>query len=665
MDTPDFSYSDSNEFYRKMYGINRTKDIIDKSQIEEQQNINLSMYDELLSKSIDTHNQYVIPELEISSDSTSTQKIMIEKNIHIKPINIESFIELDRNSKEFKNNICLIKFEFKLMLILLKHLNSDNIAKRWLFFQSPQILIDESKIDNDLKEAKELYKDLSLDWSKLGLIAKDGLILVTANKTNQVKTETTNINLPQLYKIIYVGYSPKTKRKEIIVIRHILFPKYYISFTALQPETLLQKTNINFSNPFSIPWWIYHASMDILGIVRQNVNVDIRCDEKIENINVHYWMWNVAQKQTIDAIQHIERDFIEWWEKNIDDSVFNLEDINKNYCQNTEDIYCNTNQNKKHTHFYNECIDKSARHCCDSEKPLVCMELFPPKVTNKLAQKIKEIGKKYYGNSFDNFESSRHGRPDISIIGNSLGGGIGTLSILVLIDYFSKKQQKIFNIEATFFTSIKSTSKKSFEIMKKYDNIIPVHIVNSKVEFMVEPTDDYYRVLEELKQNGITGKPSSSQINEYYTKIFKKNITHSTDIFNFIPGINIDILTLYNPGGNTNFDDIPFTYYYFGFENTIYKDIGIYNNKICPVYKKLLENGECDNNDISEKILKFVSIEERNKYIPSTRDILSPLYSRNMPKWKFMWELHVPSLYSTSIDSIYKNNQCDKHRYDY
>lgn len=665
MDTPEFKFDGSNQFYKKMYGINRTKDIIDKTQIEHHEKLNLSMYDEQVSNYIDTHNKYVIPELDISPNMTTIEKIRIEEKIHITPINIESFIELDRNSKEFKNNICLIKFEFKLMLILLKNLNSDNIAKRFLFFQSPRMIIDESKIDNDLKEAKELYKDLSLDWSKLGLIDKDGLILATPNKSNQVKTETENINLPQLYKIIYVGFSPKTKRKEIIVIRHILFPKYYISFTALQPETIFDKNKfINFGNPLSIPWWIYHAPMDILGIVSQNVNVNIQCDKKIESINVHYWMWNVAQKHTVDAIKIIEQDFIDWWKKNIDDTVYNLEDISQNYCQNTEHSYCNTNQNKKHTYFYNECIDKTAEDCCDSPMPQICMELLPPKVTNKLAKKVIEIGKKYYGNSFDNFESVRHGRPDISIIGNSLGGGIGTLSILVLIDYFSKKNQKIFNIEATFFTSIKSTSKKSFELMKNYDNIIPVHIVNSKLEFMVEPTDNYIKVLEHLKRAGIKDKPSSSQINQYYAEIFKKNITHSTDLFNFIPGINIDILTLYNPGGNTNFDDIPFTYYYLGFENTIYKDIGVYNEKICPVYKKILEDGNYDKGDVSEKILKFASFEERHKYIPSTFQIITPLF-RDKQKWDFMWELHVPSLYSTSINSIYNNNECDKHRYDY
>jgi hypothetical protein len=634
IDSQNYNDKTTTTLYNKIYGTtDKNKQIFDITTLS--QHINL----EIKKTDIEQHNSDLI--LKDLPD-------LIEDYVDVdsQPISIDKFVEINQSLNEFKQNICFKKSEYKLLSVLLR------------FMDEPTI-VDKSGMNIDI--VKNIYSpkegiDLNINWDKLNKIEVGGLLFMNP-KPSKSDDDITKQDMIKLYKIIYIGKSPIMGRTECIVVRHILFPKYYIAFTGL----FRGPTRFNFFD-YELGGRIWHNGnmlKNMLGFFNQVREVSIQCNDEIHEINVHIWMWEMAERHTRLAIEKIQIDFVEWWKKHIDDSVSSLEDINQNYCENTEDIYCNTNQNKKHTYFYNDCIDKTARHCCDSEKPQVCMELLPARVTNKLAKKIQEIGKKYYGNSFDNFESSRHGRPDISVTGCSLGGGTGTLSILVLIDYFSRKNQKIFNIDGTFFSGVKSTCLESFEIMRTYDNITPVNFVNSKLEFITEPTELYHKIsldLMDIKKN-IT-----------FDNVFEEcmNINqkfHITDIYNFIPAVNIDPFTRMNYIGHKMFSDkdyfdhMPFTYIYFGCTNTIYKDIGVHKGKLCPIYKNRKDDSSIDNKDISKKIFRIKNYNERNNY-----DYTFNIFKKNL---QLGIRLHPHNNAKDAMEAIYEINTCTKNTFEY
>ena len=654
MDKPSFINTQDNALYNKIYGINQknTKIVNDKS-INEYHKTLLSNYDENYLNYKKDHNDYVMEDIIINGD-----KINIEKftdNAYTEPISIEKFIEVDRSSNEFKNNICLRKLEFKLLLILMKYLDSNSVR---------------NTNKEDLTSVLDLYQckkglsnkhKLDIDWTKLDKIEEGGLLFLNPKPSKSSLEERGNII--KLYKIIYIGKSPHAGRRECIVIRHILFPKYYIAFTGFGG------TEDVFANPGGILWYVGHLFKDIIGLSNQNKSVNIQCNEQTITTEVQKWLWDIAELQTLQAIDKIEKDFISWWQTEINSTVKTLDDISNDYClEPDKQTYCKTNQNKKNTFFYDSCIPKSCDICCDNNAPVQCLGIrYGKRTQNKLSRKIKEIGLNYYNKTNDNFNALKHGRPDISIIGTSLGGGIGTLSILVLIDYFSKKEQKIFNIEATFYNSVKSTNELSFNIMKTYDNIIPINLVNTKLEFMIEPNKKYNTVLNYLQKdyemrmgialgNPLIDTPKYEDVQEMYHKFNYGKINHITDIFNFIPGVSIDPYTLLNLG--SNFSQIPLTYFYFGCVDTIYKDIAVYNGRICPEYKQLLPDGKINNEDISNKLFKFENYDERNQYHLNKNDFL-----KLFPK--FAMRLHVPKNTKYAMDKIYYVNECNNHGYEY
>ena len=638
---PNLNYDIDINIYEKMNGMTEHNNkIINSKVINEYQQELITNYDIVNYRAL--HDKYVLPEVTINDE-----KIKIEEftnNKHTVPVSIEKFIEIDRSSIEFKNNVCVRKLEYKLMLILTKYLNFDLTNKKGA---------------DDIEKAKKIYTKKSLelnieiDWSKLNKFEIGGLIIVNPAPSKLSQDTQAKSNMIQLYKIIFIGYSPIVGRSECIVIRHILFPKYYMSYTTF----FTQKQHVWYDFK-GYAWSGYHLLNDMS--TNQNINVDIVCNTKTITTNVHTWFWDIAERHTLDAIQIIENDFIEWWKQQIDPDA-TMENIYENYCisddsDHQKKIYCKNNENKKNTFFYNSCIPDKASSCCDSDNPTKCLKDYGANHNlNKLAKRIIEIGKKVYNVSNDNFKSLRYGKPDISIIGTSLGGGIGTLSILVLIDYFSKKGKKIFNIDASFYNSIKSTTQQSFEIMKEYDNIIPLNMVNTKLEFMVEPNKKYMNILKNFTEISNKNKIPFDEIKALYLEIYKKEIRHITDIYNFIPGVSIDPYTRVNFGND--FDEIPLTFYYFGHKNTIYKDIMVYNGKLCPEYKELLENGKINNNDISNKIFKYINNDERKKS-SLTRTEFSKVYF-------FGRELHNPFDNMPAMEKIYSSNDCHKNGYEY
>ena len=703
---PIYSNNETNNLYKKIYGVNdKITPLVDESLIEnklEEYNSSgivsslttyvgrklgvISQHDTqlYLQDNIKKHNQYLL------SDSENILE-KIETNVY--PINIEEFAELDNKSLEFKQNICFRKAEYKLLSILLLFLDKFSLSNDQITFEKNIKKINDLKIEQSLKDKqiKELYdkkqsqdklviktkkiynKDsnpLKIDWEKINKIEVGGLIIMDPKPSSSTKIDSKKRDMIKLYKIIYIGLSPNLERREIIVVRHILFPKYYIVFTGLihgvTKKPILNKINKDLGGTI---WHYGHMSIDMLGFGNQVREVNIQCNDEIHEISVHIWMWEMAQRHTPTAIQKIEEDYVEWWKVNIDDSVTDVNDIAENYCKNEEEIYCNTNQNKKNSFFYNYCIPKESSHCCDNVNPQGCMRLIDSHRTeNNLTNKIKKLAKIYYGDAIDNFDSFRHGRPDISIIGCSLGCGVGQLSILVLIDYFSKKNQKMFNIDATFFSGIKSTCLKSFDIMRRYDNIIPINFVNSKLEFITEPTGLYMHILKDSSESMTLYK-----IKQECERITKKKF-HITDIYNFIPAISIDPFARFNFLGHKRdmstliaeaidgsvidyFDHIPVTYMYFGCKNTIYKDIGVYNGKICPIYKNRKDDGSIDNGDISQKIIKFKNYFSRQQY---DIDLFITYYNAELGI-----KLHDLNLAKDAMESFYEMNKCDNITYEY
>lgn len=703
---PIYLNDETNSLYKKIYGVNdKNTPLVDESLIEnklEKYNSSgikssiatfigkklgiISEHDKqlYLQDTIKKHNEYLL------SDSENVLE-KIQTNVY--PINIDEFTELDNKSLEFKQNICFRKSEYKLLSILLLFLDKFSLSNDQTTLEKNIKKINDLKIEQSLKEKqiKELYdkkqiqdeliiktkkiynkesNPLKIDWEKINKIEVGGLIIMDPKPSFSTKVDSKKRDMIKLYKIIHIGFSPSLERREIIVVRHILFPKYYIVFTGLfKGPTKNRYLNMINKELGGKIWHYGHMSIDMLGFFNQVREVNIQCNSEIHEVNVHIWMWEMAQRHTTLAIQKIEEDYLEWWKINIENSVSDLNDIVKNYCKNEEEIYCNTNQNKKNSFFYNYCIPKESSHCCDSNSPTVCMRpLNSHRTQNKLTNKIKKLAKIYYDDAVDNFESFRHGRPDISILGCSLGCGVGQLSILVLIDYFSKKNLKMFNIDATFFSGIKSTCLKSFEIMQKYDNIVPINFVNSKLEFITEPTGLYMNILKE----------SSKPITLYNVKKECERITkrkfHLTDIYNFIPAISIDPFARFNFLGHKNdmstkiaelidgsdidyFDHIPITYMYFGCKNTIYKDIGIYNGKIYPIYKNRKDDGNIDNSDISQKIIKFKNYFRRQEY---DIDLFITAYNAELGV-----RLHDLSLAKDAMESFYEMNKCNNITYEY
>ena len=638
MDSQNYNDKISNTLYNKIYGTtDKSKQIFDTTTLSQSVNFSIEETD------IKRHNDDII--LKDISD-------VIEENVgaESQPISIDKFVEINQKSEEFKRNICFKKSEYKLLSVLLRFMDESRI-------------VDKSGINIEI--VKNIYSpkkkniDLDIDWDKLNKIEVGGILLMNP-KPSTSTDDITKQDMIKLYKIIYLGKSPLMGRTECIVVRHILFPKYYIAFTGL----FRGPTRFNLFD-YELGGRIWHNGnmlKNMLGFSNQVREVSIQCNDEVHEISVHIWMWEMAQRHTTLAIQQIEIDFAEWWKKHINNNIHDIEEINENsnYCGFDDEMYCNTNQNKKNTHFYNSCIPVEAKECCDNVKPIQCMNLKNlHRTQNELAIAIKRIGNIYYGESSDNFQSYRHGRPDISVIGCSLGGGTGTLSILVLIDYFSRKQQKIFNIEGTFFSGVKSTCLKSFEIMQIYDNITPVNFVNSKLEFITEPTELYNKVLIDLveKKKDIT----FSEVLEQCMNLNQK--FHITDIYNFIPAVNVDPFTRMNFIGHKLFSDrdyfdhIPFTYIYFGCQNTIYKDIGVHNGKLCPIYKNKKHDGKIDNKDISEKIFRIKEYAQRNQY-----DYTFKIFHKN---FNLGIRLHPHNNAKDAMEAIYEMNTCTKNTFEY
>lgn len=664
IDTLEFNDTQNNKLYNKIYGINSNQNkIFDDTSIDDFNKKLIRNYNETLINDLNEHDDYVLDDIVINGNKVNIEKFKNPSFLnheYVKPIGIDKFIEVDRASTEFKNNICLRKLEFKLMLLLQKYLETTNVE---IFFK---------KNPDEVNLAKELYNNnsshkLNVDWTKLGKLEVGGILFINPKPSQNVSTTKYKANILKLYKIIFIGVSPHVGRKECIVVRHILFPKYYIHFTGFGGTSTEPVQNL-MANKLGIVWYLYHAAKDMSSMINHNKKVNIQCNDETITTQVHKWHWEQAERHTLNAIKTIESDFISWWHDEINSDVKTLEDITHDYCfEGSKKTYCNTNQNKKNTYFYNACIPVDTKHCCNAESVKLCLEPFPinTKSDNKLAKKIKSLGMIYFNKSNDNFKQFRHGRSDISILGTSMGGGVGTLSILVLIDYFSKKNLKIFNIDGSFYNAIKSTNDVSFDIMKKYDNIAPINLVNTKLEFIIKPNKKYHIALDILKKN--SQNPRFNDIQEKFNELHYGKINHITDMFNFIPGICIDPYTM------TNFIDhasaIPFTYYYLGCVDSLYKDISAHNGKLCPQYKQLLGNDKIDNNDISNKIFKFANYSDRNIYDLTIIEFTNLTVPRVLEFWKLAHtlgnKLHIPANTRNAMDKIYKDNECNEHGYEY
>lgn len=138
---------------------------------------------------------------------------------------------------------------------------------------------------------------------------------------------------------------------------------------------------------------------------------------------------------------------------------------------------------------------------------------------------------------------------------------------------------------------------------------------------------------------------------------------HITDIYNFIPAVNVDPFTRMNCIGHKLFSDkdyfdhMPFTYIYFGCTNTIYKDIGVHKGRLCPIYKNRQDDSSIDNKDISEKIFRIKNYDERNNY-----DYTFNIFKKNL---QLGIRLHPHNNAKDAMEAIYEINTCTKNTFEY
>ena len=128
IDTIEFNDIQNNKLYNKIYGINSNQNkIFDDKSIDDFNKKLIRNYDETLINDLNQHDDYVLYDIVINGNKVNIEKFKNPSFLnheHVKPIGIDKFIEIDRTSKEFKNNICLRKLEFKLMLLLQKYLEN-------------------------------------------------------------------------------------------------------------------------------------------------------------------------------------------------------------------------------------------------------------------------------------------------------------------------------------------------------------------------------------------------------------------------------------------------------------------------------------------------------------------------------------------------------------
>jgi hypothetical protein len=283
----------------------------------------------------------------------------------------------------------------------------------------------------------------------------------------------------------------KLESTGFLVVRDALFPKYYIIFAPLVPHIseYLKKT--------AREWEGQHACNIINNYsfkTKIHSNIDNNTKEEVI-VDSNLWLDQVKRYMP-EAYKSINADLIDWWNSNkllpSDHTVKNILDLENYNCKRNYD-FCKTNINKKNTYFYNSCIPESKMDCCRAKRSIKeCVGLaddtmveshFTKRIRNIFANKLHKV--------LPSSIEKKYGKPDIVFVGTSLGGGSGQLGILWLIDQLNKDKVSIYNIDGVFFNAIRSCNINAFQIMKKYNNIMPVHFINSRLDFYKKNKDFY------------------------------------------------------------------------------------------------------------------------------------------------------------------------------
>ncbi len=276
-----------------------------------------------------------------------------------------------------------------------------------------------------------------------------------------------------------------------LVVREVLFPNYYIIFMPLVPH-LSDILNPLVRKQYSAHMCNLINNFSFKTKIRLNPSSPLK-----EEVVVDSNLWLDQTKRYMPAAyESINADFIDWWNTSAkyEHKATGLQNLEKHNC-GINRTFCKTPNSKKSTYLYNSCIHESKIDCCSKPDQAACMSVgMNNEITDSnLTKRIKSIAASH-GIDLETLKNT-FGKPDITFVGTSLGGGSGQLGILWLIDRLNKDNISIYNIDGVFFNSIRSCNVKAFQIMKRYNNIMPVHFINSRLDFYKKNSNFYIPTL--------------------------------------------------------------------------------------------------------------------------------------------------------------------------